>query len=99
MPSVVYFIDLRAKYKENFITKLGKLLETTGLSQVIKERDLVAIKLHFGELGNTAFIRPVFLRKIVECVKNIGAVPFLTDANRRGSIFNRRQHPLCRDPL
>jgi hypothetical protein len=81
MSSVVYFIDLRAKYKENFITKLGKLLEATGFSQVIKERDLVAIKLHFGELGNTAFIRPVFLRKIVECVKNIGAVPFLTDAN------------------
>ena len=81
MPSTVYFIDLRAKYKDNFIAKLGKLLETAGLAQVINARDLVAIKLHFGELGNTAFIRPVFLRKIVECVKNIGAVPFLTDSN------------------
>jgi uncharacterized Fe-S center protein len=81
MPSTVYFIDLRAKYKENFITKLGKLLETAGLSQVIKERDIVAVKLHFGELGNTAFIRPVFLRKIVECLKNLDAVPFLTDSN------------------
>jgi uncharacterized Fe-S center protein len=81
MPSVVYFIDLRAKYRENFLAKLGKLLETAGLARVVKQRDLAAIKLHFGELGNTAFIRPVFLRKIVECVKNVGAVPFLTDAN------------------
>ncbi len=65
----VYFIDLRAKYKENFINKIGTLLNTAGLSETFKERDLVAIKLHFGEMGNSAFIRPVFLRKIVESIK------------------------------
>jgi uncharacterized Fe-S center protein len=81
MKSFVYFIDLRAKYKENFLHKLGNLLETAGLSRVIKKRDLTAIKIHFGESGNTAFVRPVYLRKIVSCIKNIGAVPFLTDAN------------------
>lgn len=81
MPSTVHFIDLRANYKENFITKLGKLLEAAGLALVVKKRDLVAVKLHFGELGNTAFIRPVFLRKIVECAKDLGAAPFLTDSN------------------
>ncbi len=81
MPSTVYFIDLRANYKENFITKLGNLLETAGLARAVKKRDLAAIKLHFGELGNTAFIRPVFLRKIVQCVKELGAAPFLTDSN------------------
>jgi len=79
--STVYFIDLRAKYKENFISKLGKLLEAAGLARVVRARDLVAVKLHFGELGNTAFIRPVFVRKIVACIKAVGAVPFLTDAN------------------
>ena len=81
MPSSVYFIDLRANYKENFITKLGKLLSAAGLARVVKKRDLVAVKLHFGELGNTAFIRPVFLRKIVDCAKELGAAPFLTDSN------------------
>ena len=64
MPSTVYFIDLRASYKENFVSKLGRLLEAADLSRVVKKRDLTAVKLHFGELGNTAFIRPVFLRKI-----------------------------------
>ncbi|MFC1856553.1 DUF362 domain-containing protein [Thermodesulfobacteriota bacterium] len=81
MASDVYFIDLRATHKENFIAKLGRLLETAGLFKVIKTRDLVALKLHFGELGNTAFIRPVFIRKIVESVRNAGGMPFLTDAN------------------
>jgi len=81
MKSNVYFIDLRATAKENLVTKLARLLETAGLSETIKQRDLVAVKLHFGEQGNTAFIRPVFIRKIVESIKNIGAVPFLTDAN------------------
>jgi uncharacterized Fe-S center protein len=81
MKSNVYFIDLRATAKENLVAKLARLLDTAGLSQTIKQRDLVAVKLHFGERGNTAFIRPVFIRKIVESIKNIGAVPFLTDAN------------------
>jgi uncharacterized Fe-S center protein len=81
MDSKVYFIDLRATYKENFLAKLGRLMETAGLSEVMKARDLVAVKLHFGELGNTAFIRPVFLRKVVETIKAGGGFPFLTDAN------------------
>lgn len=81
MKSNVYFIDLRATAKENLVAKLARLLDTAGLCEIIKKRDLVAIKLHFGEQGNTAFIRPVFIRKIVESIKNTGAVPFLTDAN------------------
>ena len=81
MPSTVYFIDLRASYKESFVDKLGRLLNAASLSRVIKKRDLTAVKLHFGELGNTAFIRPVFIRKIVDCIKEAGADPFLTDAN------------------
>jgi hypothetical protein len=81
MKSNVYFIDLRATHKENLVTKLERLIHTAGLSETIKERDLVAVKLHFGEFGNTAFIRPVFIRRIVDSIKNIGGIPFLTDAN------------------
>jgi uncharacterized Fe-S center protein len=81
MKSNVYFMDLRATAKENLVAKLARLLDTAGLAKTIKKRDLVAVKLHFGEQGNTAFIRPVFIRKIVESIKNIGGVPFLTDAN------------------
>jgi hypothetical protein len=81
MKSKVYFTDLRATHKENLLKKIGKLAEAAGLSKVVGKKDLVAIKIHFGEMGNTAFIRPVFLRKIVESVKETGGIPFLTDAN------------------
>jgi uncharacterized Fe-S center protein len=81
MPSKVYFIDLRASAQESFIMKLDRLMQTAGLPAIIKKRDLTAVKLHFGEKGNTAFIRPVYLRKIVEALKAAGGVPFLTDAN------------------
>ena len=81
MASKVYYIDLRANFRANFVKKLGILMEKCGLSTIIAERDLTAVKLHFGEKGNTAFIRPVFLRKIVKEIKAVGGVPFLTDAN------------------
>jgi uncharacterized Fe-S center protein len=81
MKSKVYFTDLSAGPKENLISKLGRLLETAGLNQIVAKRELVAVKLHFGELGNSAFIRPVFFRKIVDTIRKAGGSPFLTDAN------------------
>lgn len=81
MKSKVYFIDLRTDYKENLLQKIARLLKTACISKIIKKRDLVAVKLHFGESGNTAFIRPVFIRKIVESIRSHGGIPFLTDCN------------------
>ena len=81
MNSKVYFIDLRATIKENFIAKIGRLMRAAGITQAVGERDLTAVKLHFGERGNAAFIRPVYLRKVVQMVKQAGGIPFLTDAN------------------
>ncbi|MDP4978982.1 MAG: 4Fe-4S ferredoxin, partial [Desulfobacterales bacterium] len=75
MRSTVYFADLRATTKESFVDKIGRLADTAGLSDCLKKRDLVAVKLHFGELGNTAFIRPVFLGKIVDHIRRTGALP------------------------
>lgn len=81
MTSKVYFIDMRATMKENFIAKIGRLMETAGIANTIDQRDLTAVKIHFGELGNAAFIRPVYLRKVVQVIKQAGGTPFLTDAN------------------
>lgn len=79
--SKVYFSDLRTSYKENLLSKLVRLMDNGGLEDIITPRGLVAIKLHFGEKGNTAFIRPLFFRQIVGRVKDLGALPFLTDCN------------------
>lgn len=81
MKSTVYFIDLKTTSKESLLDKLKRLIETAGISRIIKKRDLVAIKLHFGEWGNTAFIRPVFIGQIAETIRTAGGDPFLTDTN------------------
>jgi len=81
MSSDVYFINLRATWKENLFKKLGKLLAAANLSEVVSKRDLVAVKLHFGEKGNTAFIRPIYIREIIQIIKELGGRPFVTDAN------------------
>ncbi len=39
------------------------------------------MKIHFGESGNTAHIRPQLVRKIIDALKGLGAKPFLTDTN------------------
>ena len=81
MGSKVYHIDLRATFQESLPEKLGRLLITAGLEDVLEPRELTAVKIHFGEKGNTAFINPVFVRKIIEVIKKTGASPFLTDTN------------------
>lgn len=81
MKSNVFFSDLKVESKKTLFDKLDILLDRTDLKEKIKEKDLVAIKLHFGEKGNTAYVRPIFLRKIVDRVKNYKGKPFLTDTN------------------
>ncbi len=76
----VYFADLKAGGK-TLLDKLDLLLDRTDLKGKIREKDLVAIKLHFGEKGNTAFVRPIFLRRVVDRVKDNKGRPFLTDTN------------------
>jgi uncharacterized Fe-S center protein len=41
----------------------------------------VAIKIHFGEPGNLAFLRPNFSKTVADRIKALGGMPFLTDSN------------------
>lgn len=79
--STVYFTDLRSTPKRSILDKVGDLLNRVKLNTKIKKNDLVAIKLHFGEMGNTAYLRPIFLRVVADKVKGAGGRPFLTDTN------------------
>jgi uncharacterized Fe-S center protein len=77
-------MDLRASLKETNFQKFGKLLKALDVKSIIqrkKKRPLVAVKLHFGEKGNTSYIRPNFVRLVVDELVNGGANPFLTDSN------------------
>ena len=94
MNSQVYFTDLNTKQGESLLTKLERLLSRSGVLDGISAKDLVAIKLHFGERGNLAYVRPQYVRRVVEQVKKKGGRPFLTDANTLyvGSRANAVDH-------
>lgn len=79
--SKVFFSDMRTGQKENLFDKIAKLLSMAGLSQTVAAGDLTAVKIHFGEKGNHTYLRPVFARRVVEEVKQLGANPFLTDSS------------------
>jgi len=81
MTSTVYITDFKATSRENLPAKLARLLDQSGIDGVLNKEDLTAVKLHFGEKGNTAFIRPPYIRSIVKAIRKRGAIPFLTDAN------------------
>jgi uncharacterized protein len=77
-------MDLRASAKEPNFKKFARLLEALEIKNVIKrkkKRPLIGVKLHFGEKGNTSFIRPVYVRQVVDHLWEAGGRPFLTDAN------------------
>jgi uncharacterized protein len=81
LSSKVYFADMRASQKENMFARIGKLLHCCSIEERIGRNDLVAVKVHFGERGNHSFIRPIFVRRVVEEVRGCGGMPFLTDSS------------------
>lgn len=91
--SEVLFGSLRAESQERSFLKKIKIIGSKLIKE-IKNGDIVAIKVHFGELGNHGFIRPIFVRQIIDLVKELGGKPFLTDTNTlyRGSRSNAIDH-------
>jgi len=80
--SKVYFADMRANSRhESLPRKVEKLFEAAGFANLVGKDDLVAVKMHFGEKGGTAFISPVLVRPVVDRVKKAAGKPFLTDTN------------------
>ena len=77
----VYFSDLRCRPGVNLLEKLQKLIRTAGMGEIDFSRKLTAIKMHFGEPGNLAFLRPNYAKVVADMVKELGGVPFLTDCN------------------
>ena len=61
------------------------------------EGKFVAIKMHFGELGNMAFLRPNYAKAVADLCKEQGGLPFLTDCNTLypGSRKNALEHLDC----
>lgn len=80
-PSKVWFTNLRTTPSQNLLKKLEKLVIKAGIEKIDFQKKLVAIKIHFGEPGNLAYLRPNFAAGIVRMLKSREAIPFLTDCN------------------
>ena len=94
----VYCTDFRTKaFGDGLPTKLKKLMKKAGIGQIDMDGKFVAIKMHFGELGNVSYLRPNYARAVVDVVKKLGGKPFLTDCNTMypGSRKNALEHLYC----
>ena len=79
--SKVYFTTFHTTLEENIQQKLSRLLLTAGMDQIDFRNRYVAIKMHFGEPGNLAYLRPNYAKTVADLVRQLGGKPFLTDCN------------------
>ena len=94
----VYFTDFHTvAFGDGLPTKLKKLIRSAGIGQIDMDGKFVAIKMHFGELGNISFLRPNYAKAVADVVKELGGHPFLTDCNTLypGSRKNALEHLYC----
>ena len=75
--SKVYFADFRCpSWRENLTQKLARLMMTAGFGDIDMDGKYVAIKIHFGEPGNLAYLRPNWAKAVADLVKSQGGKPF-----------------------
>jgi uncharacterized protein len=65
----------------DLLKEANRVYDAAGTFNCVEKGDLVAIKLHVGELGNPYYIQPCFVHDIIRRVKEVGGKPFLTDSN------------------
>ena len=94
MSSKVYFTTFKTTGSENLLQKLNRLIKTAGMGDIDFDDKFTAIKIHFGEYGNLAFLRPNYAKVVADFIKEQGGRPFLTDCNTLyvGSRKNALDH-------
>ena len=92
--SKVYYTDFRCPVGTSLLEKLRRVCIAAGIKDIDMDGRFVAIKMHFGELGNLAFLRPNYAKVVADLCKEQGGMPFLTDCNTLypGSRKNALEH-------
>ena len=85
--SKVYFTNLRTTPTSNLLDKMERLVKKAGIGTIPLKDNFVAIKIHFGEPGNLAYIRPNYAARMANLLRSFGAKPFLTDCNTPLTIY------------
>jgi len=58
---------------------LDTLLDNSGLKDLFKPGEHIAVKINVGELGNIRYLRPVLIRAVVEKIAELGGTPVIMD--------------------
>jgi uncharacterized Fe-S center protein len=66
IPPKVYFTNLRTQAGRNLLDKFDLLLKKAGIEKIDFKNKFIAIKMHFGEPGNLAFVRPNYAARTVK---------------------------------
>ncbi|HIT72630.1 4Fe-4S ferredoxin [Tyzzerella sp. An114] len=77
----VYYTDMHTTFRENLLQKIQRLMKSAGIETIDFDKKYVAIKIHFGEPGNLAYLRPNYAKAVADVIKSLGGRPFLTDCN------------------
>ncbi len=82
MPSKIYFIAAsREESDQSFAEKTAKIFHHLGLGKQIEKNHFVGLKIHFGEEGNTGYIRPSWLVQLIHEIKRKTSRVYITDSN------------------
>ena len=78
----------------SLVHKIQKIWQKAELDNWIERGDRVLIKSHFGSVGSTQVLRPMYLRELVDLVKGYGGFPVVAETCglglRGGSAFEGR---------
>ncbi|MDR1041697.1 MAG: DUF362 domain-containing protein [Deltaproteobacteria bacterium] len=84
----VFFTSMRCSLGDSLLMKLQRLLKAGGFEEIDFRKKFAAIKIHFGEPGNLAFLRPNFARTVAQRIVQLKGHPFLTDC---GTLYVGRR--------
>jgi len=71
------------------LNSVGQLFDAAGFDRIITPGEQVALKIHFGEPGNTAYLKPPVVKPIFDRITRLGGKPFYTDCN---TLYSGRRH-------
>ena len=77
----MYYTNMRTTLTENLLQKLARLVKRAGIMDIDFANKYTAIKIHFGEPGNLAYLRPNYSKVLADLIKEQGGRVFLTDCN------------------
>ncbi len=95
MKSKVYYTRTPASLDHAAAKKrFAALIEESKVLDCAAGGDKVAVKMHFGEEGNTGYVKPEFVRIVCDSLSKKGSTCFLSDTNTlyRGRRTNSREH-------